>query len=424
MYFLDDLPQRLDSGASPTFARVLVGDGGYALPSVAFAGAPGTGLWYFGTNKLGIATNGLSTIYFGRDANGGYMQGASGSAGYIDLYDAGAVGLVAAGTNQNIYLAPSGTGIVQIGPQNGAELKLVCATDSAYRVRIVSAYNASAAFQLFGVSDVEIFRHNTGTNSFSLFPGVSGNSFLINTATNSSNGALQIATHTTAGGGIGLGAEWSIYRVDATALRFYTTNATCKIYLTNSTKDFAIQISGSDCYLDAPSAGGVYIRTGGAANAAFFDSAQNANFYGFLKRAGQARVTSQFNKTSDITLANIPGLSVNVAAAGNYYFRAVLILTCNASGGSKVAIAGTATATTINYSGCAWSAAAIGAASNATALGTAVAAATAAHVCCEIEGTIQVNAAGTLTVQFAQNASFATQSSVLVGSTFDVQAIA
>ena len=36
----------------------------------------------------------------------------------------------------------------------------------------------------------------------------------------------------------------------------------------------------------------------------------------------------------------------------------------------------------------------------------------------QITGTITVNAAGTLTCQFAQNASNATASSVLVGSTF------
>lgn len=51
-----------------------------------------------------------------------------------------------------------------------------------------------------------------------------------------------------------------------------------------------------------------------------------------------------------------------------------------------------------------------------------VTAVTAAY--CRITGTITVNAGGTLTVQFAQNASDVTASSVLIGSTFIVQQMA
>ena len=46
-----------------------------------------------------------------------------------------------------------------------------------------------------------------------------------------------------------------------------------------------------------------------------------------------------------------------------------------------------------------------------------------AYIACKINGTITVNAGGTLTVQFAQAASNGSNSSILVGSTFVVTQI-
>lgn len=148
------------------------------------------------------------------------------------------------------------------------------------------------------------------------------------------------------------------------------------------------------------------------------DSKQVASFPGSVKY-----VTSQFDKTSDTTLANVTGLSVNVLAGGKRRFEANLYCSSNASGGVKFAIGGTATATSIIYEAALFSAGvstAVGTA-RATALGTAVADITAvAAGRVVITGTMVVANAGTLTLQMAQNASFATASSVLVGSTFSV----
>jgi hypothetical protein len=152
----------------------------------------------------------------------------------------------------------------------------------------------------------------------------------------------------------------------------------------------------------------------GAAQAEAFRIKSN----GFWTDAGTKRVSTQFDKTSDTTLANITGLSVNVAAGRTYTFRAVLYTTSNVAGGVKVAIGGTATATTIVYEARTIDAGLI-TQSRATALGSAVGAVTAVTAAqIIIEGTITVNAAGTLTIQFAQNASNGSASSVLVGSSF------
>lgn len=135
-------------------------------------------------------------------------------------------------------------------------------------------------------------------------------------------------------------------------------------------------------------------------------------------------VTSQFNKTADTTLANITGLTATLTAAKTYTFEAVLFTTSNVAGGVKFAIAGTATATSIIYEALVVDTAALGAQTRATALATAVGGVTTVTVAmCRIVGTITVNAGGTLTVQFAQNASNGAASSVLVGSSFMITRI-
>jgi hypothetical protein len=135
----------------------------------------------------------------------------------------------------------------------------------------------------------------------------------------------------------------------------------------------------------------------------------------------QSRVSTQFDKTSDTTLANVTGLTASLNAGKFYKFKATLYTTANVAGGVKAAIAGTATATTVIYEGITMDAG-VATQTRATALATAVGAVTTATAgLIEITGYIQCNASGTLTVQFAQNASNGTASSVLVGSDFQVR---
>jgi hypothetical protein len=146
-----------------------------------------------------------------------------------------------------------------------------------------------------------------------------------------------------------------------------------------------------------------------------------------LSTGGFVRVTTQFDKTNDAALANVPGLTVNLMAGKTYGFRVKTWVTANAIGGQKYAISGTCTATAIIYNVTTISntANAIVISSKQTALGGAVGQAGGTDDYTVIEGLITVNAAGTLTVQFAQNAATpATTSSVLVGSNMEVWRIA
>lgn len=144
---------------------------------------------------------------------------------------------------------------------------------------------------------------------------------------------------------------------------------------------------------------------------------------GFTKDAGRSRVATQFDKTTDNTLTNVTGLTATVVAAGIYSFRASLSVTAGAGGGMQVAIGGTCTATNISYTGWNYNGTTVNAVTTTTTKGNAVGAATAITTNIIIEGTLLVNAAGTLTVQMGQNVSNGTTSSVLVNSNFTVQRI-
>ncbi len=133
---------------------------------------------------------------------------------------------------------------------------------------------------------------------------------------------------------------------------------------------------------------------------------------------GIKRVSTQFDSTGT-TLGNVTGLSVSLPAATSYRFRAVLFTTANVAGGVKAAVASSGSVTNIIYEGLTYSAGTV-TQSRSTASGTpvgAVTAVTAATIV--IEGTITTNAAGNLTVQFANNVATGT-SSVLVGSYMEV----
>lgn len=137
-----------------------------------------------------------------------------------------------------------------------------------------------------------------------------------------------------------------------------------------------------------------------------------------------ARNSAQFDITSSTTLTNVTGLSRNVEANRVYAFYAYLQTTANVAGGIKFSVSGTATATAISYEGTLQAAAALVAQTRATALDTTVCASTTTTVgTCVINGVIQVNAAGTLTIAFAQNASNGAASSVLANQSFQLTPI-
>lgn len=79
----------------------------------------------------------------------------------------------------------------------------------------------------------------------------------------------------------------------------------------------------------------------------------------FLKRSGTQitsaipvtakRTTAQFDKTNDVMLSNIPGLSVNVVAMRSYSFEACLFVDEDLVGGSQFSMGGSCSASAVIY---------------------------------------------------------------------------
>lgn len=128
-------------------------------------------------------------------------------------------------------------------------------------------------------------------------------------------------------------------------------------------------------------------------------------------------LSAPFNVTS-ATLADAPGLSVNVVADSTYAFYATLFVDPHVSDGWKVAISGTATEAYCYYDVIAYdnSAVAITDVTRATALNFAVEDMGPTTMFITIQGVISVASSGTLTVQFATSTGAGGTSSMLIGS--------
>lgn len=140
--------------------------------------------------------------------------------------------------------------------------------------------------------------------------------------------------------------------------------------------------------------------------------------------------------TSNATLANIPGLAAQgtfdptlhatglLRAGATYRLRGHLAGTAGASGGIKVAIGGTCTVTSLYVDGLNYNGTTLNAHGSATALATAFGGANAIYTDFYFDGVVVVNAAGTLTVQAAQNTSNGTATTVTTNSYLEIDRIA
>lgn len=170
-----------------------------------------------------------------------------------------------------------------------------------------------------------------------------------------------------------------------------------------------------------PALTGDCTTSAGAVAVTCTQAAADFNVIGILRTGGDVRVTAQFDKTSSAVLANVPGLSVTLAAGLTYGFDVKLYTVSNGASGVQAAIGGTVTATAFTFTESCLDPAGLVCYGRSTTLGATPTGSTAATVATiQMTGTITVNAGGTLTAMFAQNVSGGVASSVLVGSTMRV----
>lgn len=248
MRFLDLLPQRLDAGATPTFAGILAGDGTAASPSISFLSDPDTGIYRAAANSVGIAGGGLSLLSIALNGTSCRVNGQGGTGAYLDFGVGGNFSVTAGGTNQNITLTPSGTGAV-----------------------------------------------------FSTAPLILKASYV-----DSGNGKIQLDTHTTSAGGIGFGTGSSIFTSAVGEWVFSAPNNGAYIRpqaSATSSAGLIIRAGAVDAYVTVAGttnanvtgsvAGDLVFRTatramlfsvdGGTSSALTIDSSKNSIFGGTIK---------------------------------------------------------------------------------------------------------------------------------------------
>lgn len=130
--------------------------------------------------------------------------------------------------------------------------------------------------------------------------------------------------------------------------------------------------------------------------------------------------TSTLTKTSSTSFSVIPGLSVNLTTSGVYVCYANLVGTADITGGIQVKMVATnslsatsASFTAINFNGAVTN---VVTHTTVTALDSSFGEATAVYTNMVINGTIVVNAGGTLNLEAAQNTSSGTSTTVLQNS--------
>jgi len=162
----------------------------------------------------------------------------------------------------------------------------------------------------------------------------------------------------------------------------------------------AVQLVGQDAPSTSPS-GRAVLYMDSTANTVQFS--ENGGSYFNVTSNHSAYKAADENINSDAVLSNDSVLSVSVDAGKKYLITARLFMN-ETAGGVQVALGGTATATSLKANIAIWDT--VNRTNTiVTALGSAAShggAGGGAHYI-PIDGTIEVNAAGTLTIQWAQN---------------------
>ena len=263
------LPSVLGNGGGVAISviggRGLFADGTAAAPSISFSSAPTNGIYYAGGNEVGISNNGIlrwkstyaSATNHRFQANGG---------GYLDATSNGAIGLAAAGTNQNITLTPSGTGEVLIA-------------GSAYG--ILRFVNSGGPFCGYNTT-FDGFQIATGSTLRYII--TNGGRHLFGTVVDS-GALLQIGTNTTgSSGGMVFGTDTFLYRLGTSqimaesgasgAIIGIAVSGTRKGYMYHNATDFFVDADAGIFNIRTMTANSIVLKTNNT-TALTLDSSQN-----------------------------------------------------------------------------------------------------------------------------------------------------
>jgi len=269
------------AGSSPTFTRVLVGDGTAAAPSYSFINDSTTGFYRLSGNQIGISINGVHAgNFWSTGANSIRFAGAANN--FFECSNNGWIQIVAAGTNQNIYITPSGSGWVALPNNNNSQLGLTFGQAVSNASNYFNSGNGAGWVMHFTTGSASYNSSNvrlTITDSNLWTP--SNINLLLGTNVDSANGRLQLATHTTAAGGIGFGADISLSRSAASQLDFtVSTGAPTFRFMNGAVYRGYVGTNGSTTVLNSQS-GDIQLQANSGLSV-LIDTNQNATFSGSI----------------------------------------------------------------------------------------------------------------------------------------------
>lgn len=276
-YMLSNHPNILGGNGGGVSSTVIGGiglfaDGTAAAPSISFLSNQTTGIYRPSSGVVGVAADGFAVARIGRLSAGvGFVQAGGSSGGYVSLADAGAVGLVALGTNQNITLTPSGNGTTANLGGGYFTGSGVMPNGSAGGVEITGSNTAGNVFA---------FRRGTGAIPLVL-QGAGGNA-LVGTATDS-GALLQIGTNTTtSAGGLVFGTDNFLYRSSSTSTTLSNAGAANTLYLNISgANKSSFGSDGTGTYIGCQQSGGsLFLLSSAGTTAVTIDSSLNVAFSG------------------------------------------------------------------------------------------------------------------------------------------------
>jgi hypothetical protein len=238
----------------------LFADGTAAAPSISFAADTDTGFYRVAANIIGVANNGSISMAF---VAGGKIQGA-GLDNELALAGNGSVSLRAGGTNQNITLTPSGTGVVSVG-------SIIAGT--AFPNSQLDVNSTGVTLQATSIID---FKTGAGAQAARF---QSNARFCLGTTTDSANGILQLASSTANTGGIGFGTDVSVYRQAAETLALDTATSPTMLLRRAGVSRLGFQSNATDNYIFTTTAASLVLQTNFTA-ALTLDASQNATFAG------------------------------------------------------------------------------------------------------------------------------------------------
>lgn len=262
------------------------GDGTATSPSITFASDQDTGFYRTSANQVGFTSGGSQSLWL---AAGGRLYGA-GVEAYVEMPSGGGVNIVAAGSNKSVTVTPSGTGgtVIQSNSNNGDVLLRLRGTNSTPNGAIrwqtsTDTYTVGIASR-FNIADNGL-EFLVGSNTTAAALRSNGN-FLLGTNTDSSNGRIQLATHTTSGSGVGFATDTSLFRDASGSLTINGAGANPALKATNNgSRKWDITCDSANVFLAAAAAHSLVLQSAGT-TALSLDSSQNATFAGKVTISG------------------------------------------------------------------------------------------------------------------------------------------